>query len=134
MGRPPEDASEHELAHWRAGNGERLSGQKWWRDKDGNARVQHSVPYGKDGSRRAAVVQAAGYLSKGRGFADDDGDREWAKMLAKEAGVPLANIEREARAKGYVGGGTAAASGGCLIMTVWLVALVVTALTIVMWS
>lgn len=46
------------------------------------------------------MVQAAGYLGGGDGFSDDANDRAYAKVLVKEAGVPLAEIEAEARRKG----------------------------------
>lgn len=101
-GSPSSTPSNHELAHERAGRGERLPNPRWW-DDNGNARIQHDVPLGKNGSRRAAVVQAAGYLSSSDGgFEDKAADRAYAKILAKEAGVSLAEIEAEARRKGYV--------------------------------
>ena len=94
----PENPSRHELAHERAGRGERLPNAKWWTDRDGTRRIQHDVPSGRDGSRRAAIVQAAGYLTEGGdGFRDDDNDRAYAVILAREAGVPLSEIEAAAR-------------------------------------
>lgn len=123
MARTPDDASSHERAHARAGSGEGLSGQKWWRDSGGNARVQHNVGWGKSGARKAAVVQAAGYLSSGPGFADRANDRAYAQQLAREAGVPLSEIEAEARRKGYVINGSGGGSSGCLsLMMVGLLA------------
>ena len=92
-----ENPSRHELAHERAGKGERLPNPKWWMAKDGTLRIQHDVPFGKDGARRAAIVQAAGYLTQGgNGFRDDDNDRAYAVILAREAGVPLSEIETAA--------------------------------------
>lgn len=99
---PEPKMSPHEEAHKRAGRGERLPKPKRWVDKNGNARIQHDIPSGRKGARRAAVVQAAGYLSGGSGFRDDANDRKSAKMLAREARVPLSEIEAEARRKGYV--------------------------------
>jgi hypothetical protein len=99
----PAGPSRHEQAHARAGRGERLPGARWYTDRQGNRRISHEVPSGRDGARRAAVVQAAGYLSSDDGgFEDRDGDRQYAQVLAREAGVPLAEIEAEARRKGYV--------------------------------
>jgi hypothetical protein len=101
-GKPSSPPSKHERAHELAGKGERLPNPHWWTDRHGNARIAHDVPHGRDGARRAAVVQAAGYLSSGDGFRDDDNDRAYAEQLAKEAGVRLSEIEAEARRKGYV--------------------------------
>lgn len=82
----------HEQAHARACRGEGLSYR--WVDRRGQPVVEASFGMSKNEVYKAAVALYAGYLAGG---GDDKGDRKAAEELAREAGVSIEQVEKQAR-------------------------------------
>lgn len=86
------ELDEHERAHQRAYRGQGISGRVV--NRKGTPVMQGSIGGGKRGARKGAIALAAGAMAGG---GDSGGDWKAVKQLAKEAGMSVDEVKRQAR-------------------------------------